>query len=96
MNPNRDDAVVRINAFQRRFLQQNEVGNFPRLDGANLGIEFEFTCVIDGGGSENLLGRQSGPSKLVHLQITVQSRQIPVSRSRGSVRAKEEVSVFSC
>src|SRR5208282_5247128 len=93
MNPNRNDAVVRIYVFQRRFLQQKEIGNFPRLDGSNLRIEFEFSCVTDRGRSEDLWERQTGLLHLLHLQIAVQSGQIPVGRSGGSVRAQEEVSV---
>ena len=54
MNPNRDDAVVRFYAFQRRFFQQDEIRDFPRFDSSDLRIEFEFPCVIDRSGSENL------------------------------------------
>ena len=57
MNPNRDDIVVCIDTFQRRFLQQDQIGNFPRLDGSKLRIEFEFPCVIDRGGPEDLFER---------------------------------------
>ncbi len=32
MNPNRDDAVVGIHAFQRRFSQENEIGDLARLN----------------------------------------------------------------
>ena len=94
MNPNRGDAVVRVHTFQRRFFQQDEIGNFPRLDGSELRIDFELPCVIDRGGSENLFERQPGPRKLLHFQIAVQSGQIAVGRSRRSVRAKEKIGIF--
>src|ERR1700676_1903998 len=34
MNPNGTDAVIRVHSFQRRFLHQYEIGNFPWLDAA--------------------------------------------------------------
>ena len=40
--------------------------------------------------------RQPGFMQLLHLQIPVQAGQIPVSRSRGRVGAKEEVGVPGC
>lgn len=71
MNPNRDDAVVRVYAFQRRFFQQDEISNFPRLEGSKLRIELEFPCVIDRGGFEDLNESQPGIFQLLHLQIAV-------------------------
>ena len=64
MDPNRYDAVIGIHTVQRRFLQQNEISNFPRLDGSELRIKLEFPCVTDRSGSENLCQRHSRLLKL--------------------------------
>jgi hypothetical protein len=69
MNPNRDDTVVRVHAFQRRFFQQDEIGNFPRLDGSELRIHFELPSVIDRGSSENLYQRHPGRLKRVATRL---------------------------
>jgi hypothetical protein len=89
MNPNRGDAVVRVQAFQRRFFQQDEIGDFPRLDGSELRIDFELPCVVDRSGSENLFQRQLGLLQLLHLQTAIQTGEISVGRTQWSVRAKE-------
>jgi hypothetical protein len=71
MNPDRDHAVVRVQALERRFPQQDEIGNFSRLDCSQFRVEFDFPCVIDRGSSEDLFERHPGLLKLLHLQIAV-------------------------
>src|SRR5258708_1724572 len=67
MNPDRRDAIVRVNAFQWRFLQQDEVGYFPRLNGPDLRIDLESSRIVDGGGLEDLLESQSSRFELLHF-----------------------------
>ena len=81
MNLNGYDAVVRLHALQRRFLQQDEIGNFPRLDGSDLRIDSKLSCVIDGRSFEDLLERNPSALKLLHLQIAVQAREISIGRA---------------
>lgn len=71
MKPDSDDAVVRLHAFQRRFLQQDKVGNFARLNSPDLRIELELPCVADCGGFENLFKGYPRLFKLLHLQKAV-------------------------
>ena len=54
MNPHGDNGVAGVDGLQWRFLQRNEVRDFPRFDGSKLRIELEFPRVIDRGRSENL------------------------------------------
>jgi hypothetical protein len=71
VNPDSDNAVVRVDGFQWRFSQQDEVGRFARLNGPNLRIDFERSGIVDSGSSENLFKSQSGLFELLHFEIAV-------------------------
>jgi hypothetical protein len=62
--------------LSRTIFQQDEIGYFPGLDGSDLRIDFERSCVAGRGGSKNLYERQAGLLELLHLQVAVQPGQI--------------------
>ena len=93
MNPDSDDAVVGVHGFQWRFSKQDEVGYFARLNRPDLRIDLERSCIIDGGGFEDLRKGQSSLLELLHLKIAIQSRQIPIGWSGGSICRKKEVGI---
>jgi len=88
------DGVVRVDGFEGRFSQQQKIGDLPLLDSADLGIEFQFACVVDCCGLKDLRQRKSGVVELLHFEVAVEAGKIAVGRAGGSVGAEGEVGVF--
>lgn len=65
------------------FGEEKDVGGFAEFDGTELGVQFEFAGVVDGGGFEDLSQREAAVVELLHFEIAVEDWEVSVSGREG-------------